>query len=254
MSDTPNGVSEPSATISEGAEDTAATKTAQETEAEQEGAENGFSPDEFLSELEKKPEQAQTPQDTAAKEAHESKMLLASARVSKLAREKDISKEEAAVELLDDGVISQDQANYLAKRNFGEKRQETTVSKDQLKAELRAEEKLLNAVKASKLSREEQSRLAADYRELSKKNSPEEAAEFALYRAGITVKQIQDAAFRSGQSQVVRPPKGSSPTTPKPQPKQIDSSTIKDMTIEEYNALKEKEIAELEKMRERGEA
>ena len=255
MSYTPNGNGEPLDTTAEGAEDTTA-PNGQATEPQQKEAEDGISPDEFSKELNKKSSEANAKKDSSAEESHQSSMALAAARVARLAREKEISQEEAAIELLDDGKLREDQVNYLIKRNFSAKQEETqkaqSFSKETLKAELRAEERLTAAVQANKISRTDASRLISDYRELAQRNSPEEASEFALYRAGITTKQIQDEAYRSGQQQVVRPPRGSSPTTPKPQPKSINSSTIKGMSIEEYNVLKDQELKELGDLRERG--
>ena len=245
MSDTPNGKSEPKDANTEGAEDKTAGQ-AKETEPKQE---EGITKEDFMSEL-SKPD-APKEVDVAAKQSHEHNTLVASARINKLAREKEIDKTEAAIQLIDDGKIKQADANYLFKNDFGV-REESPVSidKDTIKSEMRAEEKLLSVVEAQNISKPDAKRLIEAYRELSKRNSPEEAADFALYRAGHTVKQAEDAAFRDGQNQIVKP-KGSSPSTP--EPKQV-AQKISDMSLEEYKVREAEELQELQDLQDKGQA
>lgn len=221
--DTPNGAGEPQAANTEGVSQNAVNPAGQETEPANEPTGEAISPQEFqeLKTVEKQTESPKTA-DAQAKTAHNAKMMIAQARVEKVAREQGISKSEAAVELLDGGSLKQDEANYLFKR-FGETEVATpnapqALEPNRLKQEIRAEDKLYEVVKGANMSKQDAKMLMEDYQRLSQKGEPDEAADFAIFRSGVTVKQGEQAGYTQAQSDFrkMQAPHGSSPSTPQP--------------------------------------
>jgi len=244
--DTPNGASEPQATNTEGVSQETVSPASQETELANTTGE-ALSQDQFRKELHEERQTEAPKADPTAGQAHTSKMMIAQARAEKFARENSISKTEAIVDLLDEGKIKQDEANYLFKR-LGESgttsEQPQSVDTSRLKQEMRAEDKLFAAVESNNLDLPARKALIDEYKRLAANNSPSEAVEFALYRSGLTVKVAQDEAYKQAQAEgrTIPPLRGSSPSTPK-------KPSGNDQTLEEQEEQDKKAIQELQTLK-----